>query len=207
MNVLAEHPDNANVLFLGTEHALFASTDAGSSWARVPNLPTALFDDVLIHPREKDLVIGTHGSSAWILDDTRYLAEWDADAAAAPLHLFSIRDGMVFSYRKDTSYRGNAEFHGTNPDDGVLITYRIGSGSAGEATLTVRDSGDGVVREMRVPGDAGVHRGQLGSSSRNPVGSDGDLGAPGHRRTPSDHRATRAVCLRRHLHGRHRGRR
>ena len=158
VNVLAEHPDNPNVLFVGTEHALFASTDAGSSWARVPSLPTALYDDVLVHPREKDLVIGTHGSSAWILDDTRYLAEWDADVATAPLHLFSIRDGTVFSYRKDTSYRGNAEFHGTNPDDGVLITYRIGSGSAGEATLTVQAPGGGAVRELRVPGEAGVHR-------------------------------------------------
>ncbi len=158
VNVLAEHPDNPNVLFVGTEHAVFASTDAGAGWARMPNLPTAPYDDLLVHPREKDLVLGTHGRSILILDDARYLAAWDADVASAPLHLFSIRDGTVFSYRKDTSYRGNAEFHGSNPDDGVLITYRIGPGSAGQATLTVRAPGGGVVREMGVPGEAGVHR-------------------------------------------------
>ena len=158
VNVLAEHPDNPNVLFVGTEHAVFVSTDAGAGWARMPNLPTAPYDDLLIHPREKDLVLGTHGRSVWIVDDTRHLAAWTADVAAAPLHLFSIRDGTVFSYRKDTSYRGNAEFHGSNPDDGVLITYRIGPGSAGQAALTVRAPGGGVVREMRVPGEAGVHR-------------------------------------------------
>ena len=158
VNVLEEHPDNPDVLFIGTEHAVFASTDAGANWAKVPNLPTTLYDDLLIHPREKDLVLGTHGLSVLILDDTRYLAEWTTDVVSAPLHLFSIRDGTVFSYRKDTSYRGNAEFHGTNPDDGVLVTYRLGSGSGGDATLTVRGPGGGVVRELRVPGEAGVHR-------------------------------------------------
>ena len=158
VNVLVEHPDNPNVLFLGTEHALFASTDAGARWARVPNLPTTPYDDLIVHRREKDLVIGTHGRSIWILDDTRPLVEWNAEVASAPLHLFSIRSGTIFTHWKSASYRGNAEFLGKNPDDGVLITYRIGPAAGGRATLTVRARDGRVVREMRVPGEAGVHR-------------------------------------------------
>ena len=38
----------------------FRSTDAGASWAKIPNLPTTAYDDLILHPREKDLVIGTH---------------------------------------------------------------------------------------------------------------------------------------------------
>ena len=77
----------------------------------------------MIHPREKDLVIGTHGRSIWILDDTRPLAEWTPEAAAAPAHLFSVGPATIFTYWKDTSYRGQAEFAGENPVDGAIITY------------------------------------------------------------------------------------
>ncbi|HSM61622.1 MAG TPA: hypothetical protein VK849_12525 [Longimicrobiales bacterium] len=154
VNTILEHPDDADVLFLGTEHALYASTDAGATWARVPNLPTTAYDDLVIHPREKDLVIGTHGRSIWILDDTRPFVEWDQ---GGPTALFSIAPGTIKVYRKDTSYRGQAEFAGENPPDGVLITYRLGPGE-GSAVLRIAREGGEVIREMGIPSEAGTHR-------------------------------------------------
>jgi photosystem II stability/assembly factor-like uncharacterized protein len=155
VNVIVEHPDNTDVLFLGTEHHAFASTDGGANWAEIPNLPTTHYDDMLIHPRDKDLVLATHGRSFWILDDTRALAEWGA--AAAPVSVFSTDRGTIQVYRKDTSYRGQAAFAGTNPVDGIEITYKLGAGS-GPATMTVTNSAGGTVREMGVPASAGTHR-------------------------------------------------
>jgi len=157
VNVIVEHPDNPDVLFLGTEHAAFASSDRGATWAKIPNLPTTAYDDMVIHPRDKDLVLGTHGRGIWILDDTRPLAEWPGGALEAPVQLFSMGPATMFVYWKDTSYRGNAEYAGENPPDGALITYRIASGD-GDATLRVVNREGRTVREMRVPGDAGVHR-------------------------------------------------
>lgn len=157
VNVIVEHPDNPNVLFLGTEHAPWVSTDAGESWARIPGLPTTAYDDMVIHAREKDLVMGTHGRSIWILDDTRFLAEWTPEAAAAEAHLFSADTGTLFRYRKDNSYRAQAEFAGVNPPDGIELTYRLGAGS-GEAMLTVARTDGTVVRRMTVPATAGLHR-------------------------------------------------
>jgi len=157
VNSLVEHPDNPDVLFLGTEHGLFVSTDAGGQWARMPNLPTTHIDDLVIHPREKDLIIGTHGQSVWILDDSSPLAEWTASVAAAATHVFSIQGATIFNYRKDTSYRGQAEFHGTNPVSGAIITYSLGAGG-GSATLTVTNSAGRVVRELIVPSEPGIHR-------------------------------------------------
>jgi len=169
VNVIVEHPDNDDVLFVGTEHALFTTTDAGAHWAKIPNLPTTLYDDVIVHPREKDLVIGTHGRAIWILDDTRPLAEWSKAKGAA--YLFSIAPGTIMQYRKDTSYRGEADWIGDNPDEGVLITYKLGSGS-GNATLRIaRDDGT-VVREMQVPSDAGTHRVNWDLRHALPGGSD-----------------------------------
>jgi photosystem II stability/assembly factor-like uncharacterized protein len=154
---MAEHPDNPDVLFVGTEHHLFVSTDAGGSWAKMPNLPTTAYDDITVHPREKDLVIATHGRGIWILDDSRPIAEWTAQVTSDPIHLFSVSDGTIFVYWKDTSYRGNAEYAGTNPRDGVEVTYRLGAGS-GPATLTVRNASGRVVRRLSVPGAQGTHR-------------------------------------------------
>jgi len=170
VNDVIEHPDNTDVLFVGTEHHLFASTDEGATWARFGNMPTTHYDDILIHPREKDLVIGTHGQSIWILDDTRPLAEWGASVVEAPSHLFSVRDATIFQYWKDTSYRGQAEFAGENPVDGAIITYRLGPGG-GEAILRVSRADGTVVREYEVPDHAGLHR--VNWDLRHPA----DLGA------------------------------
>lgn len=169
VNDVVEHPDHADVLFVGTEHHMFASVDRGSSWARMPNLPTTHYDDILIHPREKDLVLGTHGRGVWILDDTRPFAEWAQARGAA--HLFSVAPATIMIYRKDTSYRGQSEFHGQNPPDGAIVTYRLGAGS-GPATLQIAREDGTVVRRMTVPGATGTHR--INWDLRHPLDMDSD---------------------------------
>ena len=154
---LAEHPDNPDLVFVGSEHHLFVSTDAGASWAQMPNLPTTSYDDLVIHPRDRDLVIGTHGRGIWVLDDIEPLAGWNADTSAASAHLFSIADATLFMYWKDTSYRADGEYAGTNPRDGVEITYRL-AGGEGDALLRVTNADGQVVRTLRVPASAGLHR-------------------------------------------------
>jgi photosystem II stability/assembly factor-like uncharacterized protein len=154
---LAEHPDNPDLLFAGTEHALFTSTDGGNDWVRVPGLPTTAYDDLVIHPREKDLVMGTHGRGIWILDDTRPLAAWNEATTGAPAHLFAAGPATIFLYWKDTSYRADGEYAGENPPDGALITYRLGEGD-GPAALRVTNAAGEVVRELAVPSSPGMHR-------------------------------------------------
>tara|TARA_B100000676_G_scaffold72302_2_gene72169 strand:- start:387 stop:3335 length:2949 start_codon:yes stop_codon:yes gene_type:complete len=157
INSFLEHPDNPNTLFVGTEHSVFVSTNSGSNWAKLENLPTTAMDDMAIHPREKDLVIGTHGQSVWILDDTSPLAEWALSDSEQSPHIFSIRDATIFNYKKDTSYRGQAEFHGTNPVSGAIITYRLGEGS-GPAIMHIQNPTGETIRSMSVPPSPGTHR-------------------------------------------------
>src|SRR5262249_34523655 len=62
--VIREDPRNKDLLFAGTEFGLFVSLDAGSSWQRFKaGLPAVAVHDLVIHPRDRDLVIGTHGRS------------------------------------------------------------------------------------------------------------------------------------------------
>ncbi len=169
VNDVIEHPDNPDILFVGTEHHVFASSDRGRTWAKAPGLPTTHYDDILIHPREKDLVLGTHGRGVWIIDDVGPLAEWPRAVGSA--HLFSIAPATMMIYRKDTSYRGQSEFHGQNPPDGALITYKLGAGT-GPATLRITAPNGQVVRTMTVPSSPGTHR--INWDLRHPMNPDSD---------------------------------
>ena len=124
-NVIREHLRNPNLLFLGNEIGVFVSVDRGESWARLRNnLPTVPVDDIAIHPRENDLVVGTHGRSIWILDDVAPLEEATTDLLAAEAHLFSIRPATMWSIGGGWPFHP-AQFRGENPPYGALIRYHL----------------------------------------------------------------------------------
>ncbi len=155
VNEIIEHPDDPDVLFLGTEHALYVSLDAGSHWHRFgANLPTTAYDDMLIHPRDKDLVVATHGRAIWILDDAGFLTDWSRDAARARAHLFPVRRATIFQYWKDTSYRGQDLYAGTNPPFGAIIRYHLGREA--DARIEIRRDDGWLIRTLDVPEEAGV---------------------------------------------------
>ncbi len=155
VNVIVEHPANPDILFLGTEHALWASSDAGGSWQRFgANLPTTAYDDLLIHPRDGDLIAATHGRGIWILDDASAVAH-----APAPDDdvLFPVREATIKQFWKDTSYRGMADWAGGNPPDGAILDYFLALPAENARLVITR--GDDTVRVLDVSGGAGVvHR-------------------------------------------------
>ena len=76
VNVIVEHHNNEMLLFLGNEIGVYFSIDQGNSWNRLKNnLPTVSVDDIVIHPRENDLVVGTHGRSIWVMNDVTPLEQ------------------------------------------------------------------------------------------------------------------------------------
>ena len=75
MKVVREDPSNPALLYAGTEFGLYASADAGRTWTRIGELPTVAVDDIVLHPRERDLVVATHGRSLYVIDDVRPLEE------------------------------------------------------------------------------------------------------------------------------------
>ncbi|HKO14665.1 MAG TPA: hypothetical protein VJU87_00400 [Gemmatimonadaceae bacterium] len=154
--VIAEYPGAPGVLLLGTEHALFISSDTGRTWTRwTSNLPTTRFDDIVVHPREKDIVLGTHGRGIWVLDDARVLAAWNADVARERVHLFPVRPATLLQYWKDFSFRGQAAYAGENPPEGALLTYWL-AGSDTAARITITDARGRLVRTLQVPATAGT---------------------------------------------------
>lgn len=159
VRTLHEYPGRPGVVLAGLEFALYVSTDTARTWMRMTSgLPTTRYDDILVHPRTRDVILGTHGRSIWILDDGTPLAEWTAAIANKPAHLFPARAATLFQYWQDFSYRAHAAYAGENPLDGALISYSLGA-PASKATITISTAAGRVVRTITGPTESGkVHR-------------------------------------------------
>jgi photosystem II stability/assembly factor-like uncharacterized protein len=69
INVIAEDPRDKNILYVGTDLGVYVALDRGEKWISLcNNLPTTPVHDLVVHQREHELVIGTHGRSVFILD-------------------------------------------------------------------------------------------------------------------------------------------
>jgi photosystem II stability/assembly factor-like uncharacterized protein len=92
VKVVRQHPENPDLLFVGMERGIYVSLDRGESWTslRGTNLPPVSVRGIKIQRDYNDLVIGTHGRGAWILDDLQPLVEL-SEAADRDVHLFAMR--------------------------------------------------------------------------------------------------------------------
>ena len=156
---LAEFPGKPNVLFAGTERALFVTHDSGDHWTRLAaNLPTAQYADIVIHPRTKDLVLATHGRGIWILDDASPIAEWTPTVAAEKAHLFNVPRATLMLYWEDISNMGQYFYTSENPSEGATFTYSLAQ-AAQKVKLVVKNPAGRLIREVTGPATAGViHR-------------------------------------------------
>jgi photosystem II stability/assembly factor-like uncharacterized protein len=159
INVIKEHPANPDVLFVGTETGLFVSLNGGANWTRfVHGFPTVPVDDLVVHPRENDLIVATHGRAIWVLDDVSPLSGMTAQVAASELHLFPARPATVLQRWKHESYSAQRVFAAPNPPFGAILTYYARTASKLPAAVVIRSSTGGVVRELTGTSDAGLNR-------------------------------------------------
>ena len=124
---LREDPRNPALLWVGTELGLYATYDGGRQWHRhhLKNLPTVSVHDILIHPRENDLILGTHGRALWVFDDATPLQQWNEELTKAGAHLFPVRKSLRFPTRFTRYGLGDKSHKAPNPPSGALITYYL----------------------------------------------------------------------------------
>jgi len=117
-----------NLLFLGTDDGLYVSMNAGDNWTKwTEGFPTTSVKDLVIHPREHDLVIGTFGRAAWVLDDIRPLRAIakDQSVMSENIKLFEPPTGYQAAYQQPTGSRFGADamYHGENRPGGARFSY------------------------------------------------------------------------------------
>ena len=161
--VLREDPKNPRLLYAGTELGLFATYDGGNRWVELnlKNLPKVAVHDIVVHPRENDLILGTHGRSIFILDDATPVQQMTPAVLASDLHLFDLRPALRYTTRFTRYGIGDEVFAGPNPSYGVLITYCLKEkpDEKTKVKLEVIDAKGGVVyQQNQFPRERGLNR-------------------------------------------------
>ncbi len=161
LNVIREHPRRESLLFAGGEFGAYVSFDRGEEWHRLEGkFPTVPVDDIAIHPRDNDLILGTHGRSIWVLDDMGPIEQWSDEVANSELHLFETRPAVSYRIHNHKGSTGHKRFVAPNPPYGALITYYLKSepDESSEVKVTVTDAQGNVVRELTDPPEMGLNR-------------------------------------------------
>jgi hypothetical protein len=161
VNVIKEDPRNRNLLYLGTEYAFYISLTGGKEWKRfMTGLPSVRIDDILVHPRDNDLIVGTHGRSIYIIDDITPLQQWSDAVTSADAYLFDVRKATAWvnDIMKANGLGADKHFRATNPQGGTAISYFLKGAATGDVKITISDSTGRVVREMDGTKEAGLNR-------------------------------------------------
>ncbi|MGQ0702889.1 MAG: WD40/YVTN/BNR-like repeat-containing protein [Gemmatimonadales bacterium] len=159
VKVIREDPTNPDLLFAGTEFGLFMSLDRGAHWHQFGGLPTVAVDDILIHPRDRDLIVATHGRSLFIVNDITPLEHFTRGIADSAAHLFAPREAIgYYPLPGWNDSEGNAVFRGENPPLGATFTFWIREFTGDGVSLAISDSSGRPVANLSAPGTPGFSR-------------------------------------------------
>jgi len=134
-----------NLLFLGTDDGLYVSVNAGEKWTKwTEGFPTTSVKDLVIHPREHDLVIGTFGRAAWVLDDIRPLRAManKKSVMTSNIKLFDPPTAYQAAYQQPTGSRFGADamYHGENRGGGARFSYLFNKKNLPKAAKKEKDN-------------------------------------------------------------------
>ncbi|WP_169980924.1 VPS10 domain-containing protein [Tautonia rosea] len=173
---LREDVKNPELLYCGTEFALWFSINRGQSWQRLnSNLPTVAIHEIAIHPTAGEIVAATHGRSLWVLDVTP-IRELTEEVREAKAHLY--RPLPAVRWKREPIRGGtNRKFYGENPTNGGVLYYSL-TREAEQVSLNVVDAAGQTLQTLRTSRQPGLHR-VVWDLTRRP---EGRRGLPGGRR-------------------------
>ncbi len=124
-HVIKEDTVAPNLLFLGTEFGLWISPDGGKQWAQYKGgeFPDVAVRDFVVHPRESDLVVATHGRGIWIVDDITPLRSLTQKILQEEAGFLPGRPVQQRLEANGGWPEGDATFVGRNPRNAAVITY------------------------------------------------------------------------------------
>jgi photosystem II stability/assembly factor-like uncharacterized protein len=146
-----QDPFNPDVVYAGLERSIWISFDRGRHWKTLQsNLPHTAVFDLRVQPQFDDLIVGTHGRSAWIMDDIQPLQELQA-ARAAGQYLFQPR--TAYQYNQTELAEGTyTEYTANDPPGGAIINFFQAKAGGKAPSIDILDARGRLVRRY-----AGTH--------------------------------------------------
>lgn len=165
VHAVREDPKNTNLIYAGTELGVFASYTGGGNWVALnfKNLPNVAVHEILVHPRDNDLILATHGRSIYILDDATPIQQMSPELTNLAMHLFDVRPALRYATAGGFGGfgSGNKPFVGPNPPYGALLTYYLQDKPDEKTTvkMEILEVNGKIIREMKeIPKEKGLNR-------------------------------------------------
>ena len=161
VHVIREDVVTPDLLFAGTEFGLWMSIDRGAAWAQFKpgNFPAVAVRDLVVQPRDHDLVIATHGRGLWIVDDITPLRSLAGEVLASEAAFLPTRPVQQRIQGSGGWPGGDASFSGDNPESGAVITYYQRTRHLfGKIGLQVLDANGAVVDTIPASARRGINR-------------------------------------------------
>jgi len=179
-SIVQDHLDG-DLLFVGAEFGVYFSVDGGGRWVELRGgIPKMQARDLHIQREWSDLVVGTFGRGAYILDDYSALRDVSEESLAAPATLFRLRPAPMFNELTQirAAWGDQAE---SNPPFGAALTYHLAEAlpAGSELVITITNGDGDQVRRMPLPNEPGVHRATWDLRRDPPPAPAGDRGGRG----------------------------
>jgi hypothetical protein len=160
VNVIFEDSENPNLLFVGNDAGVYVTIDSGARWfALKGNMPTVPVTDLVIHPRESDLIVGTYGRGIWITN-VAVLREINETMLNEDMHFFLVQprarrqEGAVGNYR----LLGDRQIVTPNEPNGVALVYYLKEQPKEKVTLTINGAEGKTLRRIDGTNKVGINR-------------------------------------------------
>jgi photosystem II stability/assembly factor-like uncharacterized protein len=159
-HVITEDTVDPNLLFLGTEFGLWISIDGGKQWAQYKgsSFPAVAVRDIVVQPRESDLVLATHGRGIWIIDNISSLRALTPEVMSQDAVLFDST-GIQYLNANGGWAEGDATFYGPSRTSDAFITYyQKGRHIFGDMKIEILDPDGKVVDTISGSKHRGINR-------------------------------------------------
>ncbi len=149
IKVVRQDPHNPKLLFAGMEHGIYASWNTGKNWEKINiDLPNVSVRDLRIQKRDRDLIVGTHGRGAYILDDIRPIEELD-QIIDKSVHLFPIREGILWNMYWRLENLGDRTYSAKNPEYGTYINYYLDHSTNNPIEIKILDAQNNLITSIK----------------------------------------------------------
>ncbi|MBA9076628.1 WD40/YVTN/BNR-like repeat-containing protein [Rufibacter quisquiliarum] len=151
LNVVKEDPKNPNILYVGSDNGLYVSLDKGRTFQAMggDELPSVAVHDLVVHPRENDLVVGTHGRSLFIAN-VAHLQQLTADVLAKTVHAFPLQAPQ---YSERWGQKWGTWDNTFAPS--LSVPYYVNA--AGVTTLRIKTDKGQVLKEIKDQSERGLN--------------------------------------------------
>jgi len=158
VHVIVEDHVNPELLFVGKEMGVYVSLDGGNTWVNMKNnMPTQDVYDLVIHPRENDLVVGTHGRGIFVTDISPH-QEMTTEMLQKDVHLFKIEPKIQWQYRSGRLNFGDRLFEADNEPVGLVINYYLKQAAKDKVEIFISTPYGDEITVLKGKSQAGINQ-------------------------------------------------